>query len=307
MSTTSVLERLQARDPAAVSLVFPKDRYRLHAMVTSTGYDRRAGTGYDWHGLKRGDAPFVLLQHTIAGQGRLRYENRQFVLRPGQTMLLSFPHDNRYWLPREHAWEFFWICLNGREILRMWQELKSAGPVVELPERSTAGLAEHCLALLDGAVTTPARASGIAYAIAMQLADDLLSWGAVRTASKRPAAIERAVSLCHANPAESLDVDRLARASGYSRYHFSRLFEQHEGTSPARFVLRLRMEQASRLLRLEEGSVKLVAQRCGFSDANYFTKVFRRFFGITPRDFRRSGMFNGAPSIVPQTGLTSQD
>ena len=108
-------------------------------------------------------------------------------------------------------------------------------------------------------------------------------------------------------PAEPLDVERLARASGYSRYHFSRLFEQHEGTSPARFVLRLRMEQASRLLGLEEGSIKLVARRCGFSDANYFTKVFRRFFGITPRDFRRSGMFNGAPSIVPQTGLTSQD
>lgn len=295
MSVTSVLQALSERGVGAVSLAYPKGRYRLHAMVTSAGYDSCSGRSYDWNGLKRGEVPFVLLQHTISGSGRLRYENRQFTLRPGQTMLLNFPHDNRYWLERNKSWEFFWVCLNGREILRMWQELKAVGPVVELPETSLRRLGETCLAVLDGTVRTPAQASVLAYSMSMQLADDLLAWGAVRTASKRPAAIERAISLIHGNPGESLDVERLARASGYSRYHFSRLFEQHEGISPARFLLRLRMEEASRLLRLEEGSIKAVAQRCGFVDANYFTKVFRRFFGITPRDFRRSGMFNGAP------------
>ena len=123
---------LQANGTKAVSLAFPKDRYRLHAMVTSAGYEVCAGRVYDWHGMRRGDAPFVLLQHTIAGRGQLRFEAQRFTLAAGQTMLLSFPHDNRYWLARGDSWEFFWLCLNGREVLRLWPELQRTGPVIAL-------------------------------------------------------------------------------------------------------------------------------------------------------------------------------
>jgi len=55
-------------------------------------------------------------------------------------------------------------------------------------------------------------------------ADDLLPWGDLRNDAKRPAAIERVISLCQANPVQPLDVPRMARAAGYSRHHFSRVF-----------------------------------------------------------------------------------
>ena len=305
MSSVSVLKTLQAHGSAAVSLAFPKDRFRLHAMLTSAGYDLCRDRVYDWHGLKRGEAPFVLLQHTVSGRGQLRCGGRRFTLRAGQTMLLSFPDDNRYWLARGDQWEFFWLCLNGREVLRLWQELARCGPVVELAPGDVERLAACCLSLLRGEVRAPARASAMAYEVSMHLADALLSWGEVRTVSKRPAAIERAISLCQGNPAELLDVDRLARAAGYSRYHFTRLFTEAEGVPPARYLLRLRMERAARLLQMGQDPIKVVARSCGFEDANYFTKVFRRFFGIGPRDFRTSGMFAGA-SPPSASGLSQR-
>jgi len=62
---------------------------------------------YDWHGLRRGEAPFVLLQHTLSGSGRSAVrESSHMEMRTGQTLLLSFPHDNRYWLPRARAGSF---------------------------------------------------------------------------------------------------------------------------------------------------------------------------------------------------------
>jgi len=296
LSVTSVLAALQERQAGGVSLAFPKDRLRLHAMVTSAGYDRCTDPTYDWHGLKRGESPFVLLQHTIAGQGQLRFEGRRLQLHPGDTMLLTFPHDNRYWLGRGDSWEFFWIILNGREIMRLWQEFLASGPVARLPPEGVERIAATCLAVLEGEAATPAQASALAYGVAMELADRLTGSGGGRAAgATRPDGIERALSLCHGHPGEPLDVARLARASGYSRYHFSRLFAEHEGVSPARYLMRLRMEEASRLLRLEDVPVKAVAHRCGFDDANYFAKVFRRFYGIAPTDFRRSGMFSGRP------------
>ncbi len=292
-----MLSALGGQGPRATSVAFPKERYRLHAMVTSAGYDRRADRSYDWHGLKRGVAPFVLLQHTISGRGRLRYEAIEHDVLPGQTMLLSFPHDSRYWVTPGTHWEFFWLCLNGREVMRLWRELVAKDPLVRLPEASIERLAGECLSVLEGEASSPTRCSRLAYTITMNLADDLLALGKARTISERPAAVERAVSLCLANAKQPVDVGRMARASGYSRYHFSRVFSENVGIPPGRYQLRLRMEEAARQLRSQADPVNVIAQACGFADANYFTKVFRRYYGMTPRDFRRSGMFFG--QVIP--------
>lgn len=292
MTGKSVLDDLGARAPGGCAVLFPKTGIRLHAMVTSAGYDRCRSADYDWHGLRRGDGPFVLMQHTLSGRGHLRYEGSEHQVGPGQTLLLRFPHDNRYWLGRSPEWEFFWLCLSGREVVRLWREmLASAGPLVALPDAVIARLAGLCLGVLRGEAHSAAAASEIAYAAAMSLAGYILAPGTAQPGPVRPSAVERAVTLCRAHPADRLDVTRLAAAAGLSRHHFSRVFAASEGLSPARYLLRQRLEQAAALLHTEASSIKQIAGRCGFADANYFAKVFRRVYAISPSDFRSSGAF----------------
>ena len=294
MSGDSMLTRLRALTPGARTVAFPKSGARLHAMVTSVGYDRCRDPSYDWHGLRRGDTPYVLLQHTFEGRGHLRIARQRQVLTAGDTMLLTFPHDNRYWLARGDRWEFFWLCLNGREVLRVWRDAMAAGgSVVQLPEDAIQRLAGLALDVMEGRASTPARASAIAYTAAMEVADALLPWG-MQGSAGRPEAVRRAVSLAGArsrlsDPQRRIDVAALAAASGYSRYHFSRLFTQSEGVSPARYVLQLRLEEAMAALRTSPAPIKTIAARCGFADPNYFAKAFRRAFGLTPSEFRKSG------------------
>lgn len=294
MSGHSMLAQLRSLPPGARTIVFPKSGARLHAMVTSAGYDHCRDPSYDWHGLRRGDAPYVLLQHTIEGRGHLRLGRQRHVLTAGDTMLLSFPHDNRYWLARGDHWEFFWLCLNGREVLRVWRDaIAISGSVVRLQQDAIYRLAALAHDVMEGHASTPARASAIAYTATMEVADALLPWGEQGTAD-RPDAVRRAVSLAGARsrlsgPERRVDVAALAAASGYSRYHFTRLFTQSEGVSPARYALRLRLEEARAALRTSPTSIKTIAARCGFTDANYFAKAFRRAFGLSPSEFRRSG------------------
>ena len=289
MSGTSTLTQSFAPLSGMTRLRFPPSVARLHAMVTSAGYDRRTEPGYDWHGLQRGRAPYVLLQHTLSGRGQLRHGRERFVLDPGQTMLLRFPQDNRYWMERGDTWEFFWICLNGREVLRIWRDtLAARGPVVRLGPTAVERLAGFARTVMADEANSPARASAIAYGVAMVLADELLPWGETWTAGTRVDRIGRAVSLVHARPSARLDVGRLAEQSGYSRHHFSRLFQVSEGLSPARYVARLRMEEAKAALQSSTLPVKTIARDCGFNDPSYFAKVFTRTFGVGPRAFRRA-------------------
>ena len=92
------------------------------------------------------------------------------------------------------------------------------------------------------------------------------------------------------NLTHDINITQLEKLSGYSRYHFSRLFSEYQGISPAAFLNELSMKQAIRLLQHEATTVKEIALKCGFQDASYFCKVFRRSYGVSPDEFRKSGM-----------------
>jgi AraC-like DNA-binding protein len=51
-----------------------------------------------------------------------------------------------------------------------------------------------------------------------------------------------------------------------------------------------RIREAARLLQDTDLPLKVVAERCGFADANYFGKAFRQHTGVSPGAFRRSGV-----------------
>ena len=74
--------------------------------------------------------------------------------------------------------EFFWLCLNGRETLRIWRDVLALhGPVVRLAPAALDRVAGYASSVMQGEASSPARASAIAYACAMAVADELLPWG----------------------------------------------------------------------------------------------------------------------------------
>jgi AraC family transcriptional regulator len=271
-------------------LFFATRTLALHAAISAAGFERQVAS-YDWHGIKRGTAEFVLFQYTIAGEGRLSYAGEQHVVRPGQAMVLHFPHDNRYWLPDGGAWEFFFLCLHGREVIRAWREIiAKRGPVIplDLDSQSLALALDACCQVLQDEVRSQYQASALAYGLAMALLAETCDDA---TPAKRLPGIEAAREYARRHFAEAIGVDDLARASGYSRFHFSRLFAASEGVTPAAFVADLRIRAAARLLRDTEQSVGAIAGRCGFSDAAYFCRAFRNAVGVSPGEFRNSGMY----------------
>ncbi len=95
---------------------------------------------------------------------------------------------------------------------------------------------------------------------------------------------------------EEISIRQLAESVYLSERHFRRLFEKVYGVSPLEYLLELRLEAAGRLLRSETVSVTEIAMACGFSDGNYFTRVFRRKYGVTPTAYRK--LQGNANSIV---------
>lgn len=79
--------------------------------------------------------------------------------------------------------------------------------------------------------------------------------------------------------------DLLARAS-MSRSSLKRAFLRVVGVGPMHYLLKLRLEHATRLLSLTDKSVSEVAFASGFNDSNYFTRAFKKVYRISPSKYR---------------------
>ncbi len=104
----------------------------------------------------------------------------------------------------------------------------------------------------------------------------------------RPKAIDRVIEYMHAHFDRNLSRDELAGVAEVSPCHFSRLFRQTTGFTAKRFMMLLRLEKASVLLRSAHAPQTILetAQRCGFESESHFHEEFRLCYGMTPAAFQ---------------------
>ena len=88
------------------------------------------------------------------------------------------------------------------------------------------------------------------------------------------------------NLKEKFSLDELARRACISKAHFCRRFKEETGASPWTYLTLLRLEKAKKLLECSELSPGEIAGLCGFYDASYFSRQFRRYVKVTPLEYR---------------------
>jgi len=90
---------------------------------------------------------------------------------------------------------------------------------------------------------------------------------------------------------ENLELDAIARAAGYSKYHLHRMFAETVGLTPHDYVQRRRLTEAAELLVFSDTPIVEVAQAAGYESQQAFTAVFRAMYKQTPLAYRRSRRF----------------
>ena len=99
---------------------------------------------------------------------------------------------------------------------------------------------------------------------------------------------------------EPLSLDCIARDLGVSKYHLSHVFSSRLHTSFPDYLNFLRLNRARELLFTTDSSILEIALSCGFSSQRTFNRVFRDFFGKTPREFR-------AEQTIPKKAESSME
>ncbi|MBY4677533.1 GlxA family transcriptional regulator [Marinobacterium arenosum] len=98
----------------------------------------------------------------------------------------------------------------------------------------------------------------------------------------------KALELMRSNIEEVLTCQQVGDRVGLSTRQLERLFHDSLGVSPASHYMNLRLERAKHLLLQSTLSVLQISTACGFSSTSYFARCYRKRYGRTPREERRS-------------------
>jgi AraC-like DNA-binding protein len=117
--------------------------------------------------------------------------------------------------------------------------------------------------------------------------EDFISSSLIQATPAPPDSIALALEFMKNNLAEPLTRDEVARACNMSYGYFSKVFHQKTGYTFTDLLNKFRIEKACTLFDESSLNINQVALECGFTDQSYFSKVFRRYHGISPMAYRR--------------------
>ncbi|MEV7231994.1 DJ-1/PfpI family protein [Polymorphospora sp. NPDC051019] len=108
----------------------------------------------------------------------------------------------------------------------------------------------------------------------------------VRPATRDPV-LRRVLDAVAAQPSGEHSLAAMAARAAVSERHLTRLFRRETGTTPARYVERVRVHTAQNLLDAGRGGLTSIARTCGFGSAETMRRAFLRVAGVTPATYRR--------------------
>jgi len=102
-------------------------------------------------------------------------------------------------------------------------------------------------------------------------------------------AMRKAESYIRENITRKITLREIAKVAGLSAPYFSTIFKEEMGENLSRYINRLRVEKASKMLLETNVSLSEISSECCFQDQSWFSKIFKSFTGISPGKYRNQG------------------
>ena len=89
------------------------------------------------------------------------------------------------------------------------------------------------------------------------------------------------------NLAKDISLEETADFAGVSIFYLSKLFKEEKGETFINFVSDKRLEKARQLLESTDLSIKEITAEVGYNDQNYFSRIFKNKYGLSPKEYRK--------------------
>lgn len=231
--------------------------------------------------------PYYLIHYILAGSGTFRVNGIDYHLHSGQGFFIE-PNYQTYYIADELTpWSYVWLGFTGSYATTLVEQLAISEQTPVFNNDHYYELADCVNQIIQRPLTNTAttlRANSNLLRFLSLIADSTVVSGH-RTAQQNPY-VDRAIAYL-ARHVATASADQLAQAVNLDRSYLSTLFKQVTDLTPGQYIRNFRITKARHLLESSALPVEEVAQQCGYDHANSFTRIFKRTYGMTPREYRK--------------------
>jgi AraC-like DNA-binding protein len=231
---------------------------------------------------------FSVFELIYVQQGRLSIGDtfRSFEVEPGQSLLLwpRRPHFGTKANELGLSYYWFYFQFTGQASSSSPQDFKVPQHTNVLRPESILLLIHRLLDSLDAGPTESAISDFLLMLVLAEIAYRPANIGHIEQETSLPA---RANSLIRTGFRQEISTSSLAEKLGCSPDYLTRAYRAAYGRTPTEAIQRKRVEHARHLLTIGELHIDDVAIECGFQEAGYFRRVFKRYEGMTPYTFQK--------------------
>lgn len=235
--------------------------------------------------------PYAVLHFVLSGEGVL---NGKTVTR--DTVFISFENQKMHYYPsRTDPWSYVYVRLKGPELKKAFDDYGFGQGVSVLPFHNVEPLLQ-LLALSRSLLARNSEEGGRIVAGALLLLFERKpSFTEDKSVPRRH--VERIQRYIDENYYKRITVEMLSDIFYLNKNYIRTIFVRHLGLSPKQYLQKLRMERAAFLLTNTNEEIYLIAQSVGYVDALLFSKMFKRYYGVAPLQYRGDHRVSGAQRL----------
>ncbi|WP_158797584.1 AraC family transcriptional regulator [Pedobacter sp. L105] len=259
----------------------------FHIYITHIGYFPKAS--FHYRERKTGCDDNILI-YCLQGKGYYMINNKRFEVHPNQFFLLPATSEyTRYWADEEEPWTIYWVHFTGSiiENFNTSLDIKSLKGPVQIPFNAKAlEIWDNIYQSLElgYSIENLCNASFCLYHL---IAAFLFYDKHIETKKDNPYdIITSTIVNMKACIDKKLTVEDMAKQHLLSASHFSNLFRKATGMPPIDYFIHLKMQKACQLLYSNETKIKLIAMDLGYDDPYYFSRLFKKYMGLSPEQYK---------------------
>lgn len=239
------------------------------------------------HISKREKLDSYLFLIVLSGKGKFTYQNQEYLLSPKDCLFINCANPYSHQSSDEEPWELMWIHFNGKDAIPFFTYYNALIPSILFHVESFTDFTS----IIDQCIHLSQKKDVASEFLIHKSITDLLtlciSHNQREYQDGTSAKMKEVKEYIDNNFAQNISLSQLAEYFFISKYYLAREFKDTYGVTVGSHITSCRITYAKTLLRFTDLKIEEIAGKCGISDTNYFTKVFRKLEGCTPMVYRK--------------------
>ncbi len=229
---------------------------------------------------------YYILHFVAEGAGKFVVNGQTYHLKANDCFLIVPNITTYYEADKDNPWSYYWVGFNGLEAGTI---CKKAGFIDREVYAQTFINADIIKQRIKSISEIEARKGSVEYSMLGNLYllfSEMVSDRDVTSESRNKDCISQAIKLINENYWQDISIAYVARYVGLERTYFYRLFKSSMSLSPQEYLIATRLSKA--MILLKDTSLKLgeISTKVGYENYISFVKVFKKKYGITPKEYR---------------------